>query len=407
MNIRKKVFTLCSLLCVSAALLVAAPNAERLFGEVQNLDYEKQSLESIISAYDKLDDGIARDAQQARKDMLAARDKGDLSSYKEAYARLENLKNLRMKGEQSNVLLGRIMAEAEPKRSEYASWLYRKSDSYRPMLTLDFSAQGEGYSYHYRQQIQKSPESDIVLPDHTQIRVNSSQVGILKGWGLVEGELTYHAGETIPMPYTNQTLYAVWEPGVRFLGAERDTFYEGVSPGSEVVVPTASTSDEGAIFAGWYDRGSHTLLRDTQSYTVQGKGALFEPLWKSVGIVDVAPLYYSREALPKRTQLGVGFILQNKGNVDLRRLQATLSSESPYVAFLVDTVNLANLPASRYLSHNSRFATTVAPSIRGGANTFRFVISDNAPENEELPFTLTLTDSQGDSWSLPLSWKVE
>ncbi|MGB4405692.1 MAG: hypothetical protein WBI82_02415 [Sphaerochaeta sp.] len=124
MNKRKIVFTLCSLLCVSAALLVAEPNAERLFREVETLDYQGQSLQSIKSAYDKLDDGIARDAQQARTDMLEAKEKGDLTAYREAYARLEKLKTFRMKGEESNLLLGRIMAEAEPKKGEYATWLY-------------------------------------------------------------------------------------------------------------------------------------------------------------------------------------------------------------------------------------------------------------------------------------------
>ncbi|HKM07138.1 MAG TPA: hypothetical protein VJ869_09120, partial [Sphaerochaeta sp.] len=228
MSIRKFLFTMCSLLCVSAALLVAAPNAERLFKDVQALDYQSQSLETIRGAYEKLDDGIARDAQQARKEMLDAREKGDLSAYREAYARLERLKTFRMKGEETNLLLGRIMAESEPKKGEYATWLYQKSDAYNPLLTLDFSSQGENFRYSYRQQIQRAPLTEVTLPDYTQLRTNSSQMGILKGWGLTPEELTYKAGEVIKMPYTSQTLYAIWGTGVRFLGETRDTLYEDV-----------------------------------------------------------------------------------------------------------------------------------------------------------------------------------
>ena len=156
----------------------------------RSLDYQNQSLESIKKAYDNLDDGLSRDARQARKDMLEAREKGDLTAYLEAYERFEKLKTFRMKGEESNLLLGRIMAEAEPKRGEYASWLYQRSDSYSPLLTLDFSSQGDTYRYSYRQQIQKPPLSEVTLPDFTQLRANSSQVGILKGWGLTPDELT-------------------------------------------------------------------------------------------------------------------------------------------------------------------------------------------------------------------------
>ena len=407
MNKRRKLFTLCSLLCVSATLLVASPNAERLFREVETLDYQGQSLQSIKSAYDKLDDGIARDAQQARTDMLDAKEKGDLTAYREAYARLEKLKTFRMKGEESNLLLGRIMAEAEPKKGELATWLYQRSDSYNPLLTLDFSSQGENFHYSYRQQIQKAPLSEVTLPDHTQLRTNSSQVGILKGWGLTPDELTYTAGETIQMPYTSQTLYAIWGTGVRFVGETRDTLYEDVEEGDEVVVPTPSTSDTSAVFVGWYDRGTNTLLTDRETYTVEGKGALFEPLWKSLKIPEVAPLYYPSDALPKRTQLGVGFLMQNTGNLDLKGLEATLYSDSPYVTMLVDRLVLGALPSGRYVTNNSRFATTGPLAIRGGYNTFRFVIDDAAHSGSVIEFELTVSDSQDQSWSLPVSFTVE
>lgn len=402
MDLRKRLFTVCSLLCVSAALLVAAPNAERLFRDVEAMDLQGQSLEAIRSAYDKLDDGIARDALQARKDMFEAKGKGDLASYREAYSRLEKLGTFRMKGEQSNLLLGRILAEAEPKRGEYASWLYQKSNFYNPVLTLDFTSKGDTYRYSYRQQIQKAPLSEVILPDYTQLRTNSSQVGLLKGWGLNKDELTYRGGETIKMPYTDQSLYAIWEPGVRFVQEGGDTLYEGVEQGQEVTVPTPSTPDGSAVFVGWYDRGTNTLLKEEKTYTVVGKGALFEPLWKSLNITDVSPLFYPAGALPKHTQLGVGFLLENRGSVDLTGLEARLTSESPFVTMLVDQLTLGTVAAN-----NSVFPTTRTMRMQGGYNIFRFFIADAAPSGEEIPFVLTVTDKQGDAWSKRVTFKVE
>lgn len=407
MKTRKILLTICTILFVSAALLVAAPTAERLYRDMDTLDHQSQSLESIKDSYDRFDDALARDAQQARRDMFEARGKGDIDSFHEAYARFEKLKTFRMRAQDSNLLLGRIMAEAEPKKGEYAAWLYQRSDSYNPLLTLDFSAQGENFRYSYRQQIQKAPLSEVVLPDYTQLRTNSSQVGILKGWGLTPDELTYKAGETIKMPYTNQTLYAIWDSGVRFVTEGRDTLYEGVAEGSEVVVPTPSTSDDSAIFVGWYDRGSRTLLTDTQTYIVEGKGALFEPIWKSVHIPEIAPLYYPGDALPKRTQLAVGFSLYNAGNIDLKGLVATLETDNPYVTMLVSKLAVSSITANRYITNNSRFSTTSPLAIRGGSNTFRFVIADDSPSGSTLSFTLAVTDDKGDSWSMPVEFKVE
>ena len=173
MNIRKRLFTLCSLLCVSAALLVAAPTAERLYNDVEALDYQNQSLESIKKAYDNLDDGLSRDARQARKDMLEAREKGDLTAYLEAYERFEKLKTFRMKGEERNLLLGRIMAEAEPKRGEYASWLYQEAIPTARCLPR-FSSQGDTYdtvtASRYRSRLFEVTPSGLYELPRTAVR---------------------------------------------------------------------------------------------------------------------------------------------------------------------------------------------------------------------------------------------
>jgi len=73
----------------------------------------------------------------------------------------------------------------------------------------------------------------------------------------------------------------------------------------------------------------------------------------------------------------------------------------------VDKLALGSLSSGRYTTNNSRFATTGPLAIRGGYNTFRFVISDDAPSASTLSFTLAVTDDKGDSWSMPVEFKVE
>ena len=52
---------------------------------------------------------------------------------------------------------------------------------WRPTLTLDFSAEGEGH-YSYRQQITQSATSTVTLPSASQIRFSSTHLGIPAGW---------------------------------------------------------------------------------------------------------------------------------------------------------------------------------------------------------------------------------
>ena len=399
----------CFLFFVSGAMVFAAPNAEKLYTETQVLDLSSQSLASIKQSYEKLNEARTRDYQQAQDDMLKSRSEGDVASYREAYARLDAIRSYTMTKDQSDQLLNRILAEDEPRRSEYASWLYQVSPYYRPVLTLDFSASGEDFHFSYRQQVRNAPGSEIKLPDQSQMNFNATKVGVLAGWGLTPTEVTYQSGETIVMPSTNQTLYAIYSSEVRFFDAlsGNEVVKKDVEQGSEIEVPTPTFSDPSSLFVGWYDKSNRMLLDEQQTYTFNGKGASFEALWKSLAFEQVKPLYYAETALPKQTQLGVGFSFQNTGNVDLEGLQATLKCDSPYVTLLVDSLYIGSLGSGRYTTNNSRFATTEAQNITGERNTFRFVVSSSAPSLSVLPFTLTLTDAKGDSWSSTFEFTVK
>lgn len=385
------------LVLVGMAFLAASPTAEKQYAALQNSDITATSLEDLRKSIDTLKRAVVREQDEAYKNLTQARAKGDRDAYREAWEDLDRLASYQMTSAQTDALLQRILALDEPERSEYAAWLYQTSPHYKPSLTLDFSAEDETYSYSYRQQIRREPGSEITLPDSSQIKLNSARLGVLVGWGLTPDEVTYQPGETITMSYTDQTLYAIYQSGVRFVDEmnKTDIFFEE----GKVEVPTPTSGDASAIFAGWYDRTTGKLITDPSTYTVEGKGALFEALWKQLAIEDVTVLYYDRTKLPTNTQIGIGFSYTNTGNVNLTGLKATLSSESEYVRMLKGELQLGRLSAGLSSTNNSRFATKSKQEVRGEANTFRFIVSDSAPAGTVLPFTLTITNDRGDSWT--------
>ncbi|WP_345907322.1 hypothetical protein [Sphaerochaeta sp. UBA5849] len=395
---RTRILLMISLLVlVGMAFLAASPTAEKQYAALQTSDITATSLEDLRKSIDTLKRAVVREQDEAYKNLTQARAKGDRDAYREAWENLDRLASYQMTSAQTDALLQRILALDEPERSEYAAWLYQTSPHYKPSLTLDFSAEDETYSYSYRQQIRREPGSEITLPDSSQIRLNSARLGVLVGWGLTPDEVTYQPGETITMSYTDQTLYAIYQSGVRFVDEmnKTDIFFEE----GKVEVPTPTSGDASAIFAGWYDRTTGKLITDPSTYTVEGKGALFEALWKQLAIEDVTVLYYDRTKLPTNTQIGIGFSYTNTGNVNLTGLKATLSSESEYVRMLKGELQLGRLSAGLSSTNNSRFATKSKQAVRGEANTFRFIVSDSAPAGTVLPFTLTITNDRGDSWT--------
>nr|WP_319520943.1 hypothetical protein [uncultured Sphaerochaeta sp.] len=395
---RIRVVVLMTIILTVGMIAVAAnPTAEEQYATIQGKDLSSQSLEEISKSYDKLNDAVANEAEQARKRLYGARSKGDREDYYEAREHLSLLSTYHMDQNTSDYLLEQVLGLDEPQKSEYAAWLYENSPYYRPTLTLDFSSEGENYRYSYRQQIRKVPGSEVVLPSSGQLRMNSARLGVLAGWGVTPDEVTYQAGETIKMSYTNQTLYAIYQEGVRFVDplSGTDVFIES----EDVEVPTPVADDASAIFAGWYDKSTGTLITDPSTYEKVGKGGYFEALWKRLAIEDITVLYYDKAAIPSNTQISMGFSYANTGTVDLAGLRATLSSESEYARVLSDEISLGSLDAGLMSTNNSRWATSNKQQVRGENNTFRFVIASDAPSGTVIPFTLQVKNDKGDTWT--------
>lgn len=409
MKRRSTILLVSFLFLVSSTSLFAASSAEKLFATARSSDLSVASIESVIKSYDALNERIAKEATDAQKDMQKAASKGDADKYYAAYSRLATLSSYGMDEDSTKTLLARIVAEDEPARKEHATWLYENSRYYRPTLGLDFSSSGEGYRYSYRQQVSQAPGSEITLPDSSQLQFNSQRLGILAGWGITKDSVTYTGGETISMPYTNQTLYAIWQTGVQFTDSISKTndFISDVKEGEEVQVPIPVAPDSSYLFAGWYDRTTGTLLTDETTYSLAGKAASFEALWRELSVEAVQPLYYAADKLPTQTQLSVGFSLKNGGTIALQGLQATMKTDSAYVTMIKDNLAVRSIPVGLQVTNNSWYATSEPGTIEGEDNTFRFVIAKDTPSGTVIPFTLEFADNKGNTWSSSASFTVK
>jgi len=405
MNRCKKSILVGFILIASMTMLAAASNAKELYQRTQEIDLGTQSIESIVDTFSMLREQVAKEVQAAREDLAAARSKRDSEAYKEAYGRLVELGTYDITQEQTNRLLMRILQEEEPGRGTYAAWLFENSAFYHPTLRMDFTLSGDGYHYSFNQRISQKPGTEITLPDSSQIRASSSQVGLLSGWGLTPDAVDYQPGEIIAMPYTDQTLYAVWRNSVSFkdpLGGI-DVLHEDVASGDQVAVPEVQAPDDSYRFVGWYDRSTRELFTNEDDYTIEGKGAAFEAIWKSLKVEAVDPLYYAVDNIPVRTQIKIGFSLFNQGNIALEGVVAKLSTADPHVTLLKDTVAIGGITAGMHRTNNSWMSTPEQVEIAGERDTFVLVVSADVPKGTAIPFVLTLTDASGVRWTSEFS----
>jgi len=337
-----------------------------------------------------LNEQVAKEMEATRKDMVEARVKRDSFIYQEAHERMAKLVSYGITYEQTEMLYTRIVQLEEPTRTRYANWLYDNSKFYRPSLLVDYSVSGNGFNYSFSQKLSQRPGTPITLPDSSHIRLPSNHVGILAGWGHEPGSIAYLPGEEIAMPYISKTVYAVWKSGISFIDtlSNVDIVYDGLATGSTVRSPIPVPPDSSYRFAGWYDSGTRTLVNSGSNYTLKGKGATFEGLWKKMQIESAGPINYSATLVPCGIQLQIGFAVSNRGNTMLDGLSVKIESSSPKIMIVRDSVGVGQLPAGVYRSYTNRF----------GTNTFVVLIASGTPSGTEIPYTLTITDSSGEQW---------
>lgn len=381
------------LVFVLALSLVSAADIDEAY-QTFSQAVENSDVSAAMDAYSDLMTLIDEKASEANKSIDTAIKKKDRALFQNASSTLKSLNEYSITTDQNDALLTAILAMDEgDEKTEAIDWLYKNSYSYTPRLSYAVNVEGTNYKLNSSSSIMAKPGSEITLPDAQAIKANASVAGTLVGWGITLDEISYQPGETVTMPATSQTLYAIFAPAVSFIDAKSETkevTYE-VTEGDTVTVPTPATSD-GAVFAGWYDPTSGQFLSaEASEYTVKGSGASFTGLWQMISIPKMKCGNYSPDALPTGMQIPLSFTLSNTGTENLRSLSIVINTDAKDVTLINTKAYAKGLNAGRSLN------------ITGT----KMVIGDNLASGSEIPVRVTVTDGDGNVYTSQFTCKVK
>ncbi len=329
-----------------------------------------------ISYYEDMEKSVEKESKKLRKSLDKAYSARNASKANEAYSSLVALNQYKITKEQSDELLSSIIKNGSDKAS--LKWLYENSPYYNPVLTLSYSYKSANRVVYKTKSVSVVPGESVTLPDDSSMALES---GVFSGWGIIEGEVTYKPGETIEMPATSQTLYAVYKSAVAFNDPITgfNEVIDDVKSGDVVTVPALTSDDEAAYFEGWADGNGSYIAPDESEYTVEGMGSTFKALWDKVSFEDFKADYYDLASIPVNNQVSISFKLNNSGTEDLKNLKLKLSSSDSSLKVVKDSAY------ARYLSADSSisFVNFVAVGSKPGSYTL----------------TLTAEDGDGHTWA--------
>lgn len=370
---------------VLAAGMLAAASAATLAEDFSQLALAGD-VGAAVEKWEDLQDQVAKEEENAWKDIDKAVDKNDRTLWNEAMAELSALSEYSVIGEEeTDSLLAAIVNSGSEEANTWAVWLDENSPWYSPRLTVGVDASGEGWRRAWSRSVSAAPGAEVVLPEASDLSANTSRAGVLTGWGIVPGEVTYEPGETITMPLTDQILYAVFESAVSFTDGATDfeSVVSDVAEGETIQVP-AAPEREGAVFEGWYDSGSGQYIAPGETeYVVKGNGASFTALWNEISATELSTAPWNTDAVPAATQVPLTFTIANTGTEAQAYLSIEVSTDSEYAT----------------LSSTRGSLRRLAPGSEVTMKGTQLVLSPSTPSGTEIPVTVTVTDGDGTAFA--------
>ena len=317
---RRRITGVVAVLLVSSAFLWAADVSElrtAFTDAIANGD-AAQAIEN----YNDMVDQANKDYKKAQRSYEKALEAGNMLKAREARADMYNASYSAMTKDETDSLLSLILSENEEQKAKDVAWLLENSRYYNPSITYEWSSSGDNYSFSYSSTVSVVPGEELTLPDKDSIRA-------------------------ITAPYTDQTLYAIWDTEVMFTDPITGTESEvtNVSSGDIIDVPSLGEVDDSYIFAGWVDRSTGEYIApDETTVELEGNGAVFEALWKNAEISELESKHYDISALPVNTQTDLSFVVTNNGTEDLKNIKVECTSEDG-LSVLSGNGSIRSIPA--------------------------------------------------------------
>ena len=325
---KRKISGLVAILLVASMVLWAADVSELRTQFTDAL--ASGDLSGAIQSYDDMVSQAQKDYSKAARSYEKALEAGNIAKARSAWYDMQSIGYDRMTADETDQMLSLIVAEDEENRAADAQWLMENSRYYNPSISYEWNTSGDNYSFSYSSSRSVTPGEEIVLPDKDDIQVNNAAAGVLVGWGVTPDEVTYQPGETIVAPYTDQTLYAIWDSQVVFTDPVTGTenTVTDVASGDVVDVPALTEPDDSYVFAGWVDKSTGDYIApDETTVELEGNGAVYEALWKNAELSNLEAKHYDVAAIPVNTQAELSFDITNKGTEDLKNVDIETTSE--------------------------------------------------------------------------------
>ncbi len=377
MSTIRKALAITAVLVLSTALFASGINESKI--EFSSLDLSSASVEDIKSSFEDAKSDYQSDKEKLEESISKAYRNKDVSEYLELRELYRGLEYPVITEEQTETLTERIVNSTDDEEKKSLSdFLYENSKYYHPTLTLYVKYESNGRIRSYKKTIVKEPGESVTLPTAT-----SYYSQILNGWGITEDEVLYTPGEEITMPYTDTVLYGVLSTGISFTDSVTGYSYTTEEGSADVVVPEAP--DSSYVFVGWYDSTGKEVDGDT--VTVEdGESRTYKAYWKSVQLDEGSVKYYSDNTVPANTQVKYTTSVTVGGNTDIRGL----------------TLKLEETEGLKVLTKNQSFRTLSS----GDTGSASFVIVLKGNSGDIIETALTATDSDGNEWSIPVSFTV-
>lgn len=367
---------------ISCGLYAASSNGKR-YQAFQSLDLTTASFSEVQKTYEEMQNEYVSEYQELRKQLLKAYTQNNATKYYSTLQEIGDLPDPRLTKDQSEAFISRMMNATGDEKAQWANWLYQNSNSYRPVLSLSLSNRGENSQFAYSQEISVKPGEKVTLPTVDLGGAN----GIFIGWGITPDEVKYKAGDDISMPYTDQKLYAIFQNGIKF--SDPVTKLEQLTRGSSAKVPVPVALDTSYLFDGWYNNlTGDKVTSDTVQLADGVNSASYSAYWKSLRFDSISTKYYKDLTVPAGEQIPVLFTLTNQGNESLDDVVVSLESDNQSLRVLSENLS------SRYIRPQEK---------RQG----QFLVLLSGESGTKIDATIKVTDSEGASWSQPVTFSIK
>lgn len=375
----KKYITLVMISLLSLSLFASGTSENTTV--FSSLDFSTLKISEIEEDYENAKKSYESSIKKLDEKLKSAAGKNNVDEYLTLLSLKENLEYPVITKEITETLIERMVNSGdENEKKEIASFLYENSSYYSPTLTLYLRYENGGRVRQWSKTISVEPGEKITLPSST-----SFDSSIIKGWGITEDEVLYTPGEEIEMPYTDTVLYGILTSGISFY--DDVTGFSFVTEENTADVPLPEAPSSSFVFVGWYDTVTGKEVEGDTVTVKDGESRSYKAYWKSITLTPEGIRYYSDNTAPASTQLRFNVEASVEGNSPLRNV----------------TLSLEETDGLTVLSKDKTYR-----SLRSGDTVkAEFVIVLKGESGGKIETTLTATDSDGNTWSVPVTFTIK